>query len=167
MNTKYKTRFNATSFDAEAKTYQTTPQPKPKEEVKVVEEVAIETPVAKTTAPQVAETEAYVAPKTKKRFRLSLKNKKALSGWLFCMPFVLGILGIYIPIIFESIRVSFYGEQGTDDVFSFSNYIHVFTKTGFSTTIIDAAKDLIIQIPAIVVFSQTVFRLLMTLLMRV
>ncbi|MBO5338518.1 MAG: sugar ABC transporter permease [Clostridia bacterium] len=153
MNTKYKTRFNATSFDSEANVYQTSPQPKPIEEVEVVEEVVVEESVQQAAAPVIDTTPDYVAPVRKKRFRLSLKSKKALSGWLFCLPFVLGIIGIYIPIIYESIKVSFFGEQGTSEVFSFSNYIHVFTETGFSTTIVHAVRDLIIQIPAIVVFS--------------
>ena len=37
----------------------------------------------------------------------SLDKRKARKGWLFVLPFVLGILLIYIPIIFDSIWFSF------------------------------------------------------------
>ncbi len=156
MNTKYKTRFNASSLGSEDNVYQLIPQEKPQalQEEPVAKEEVVETvvaePVKEVAEPQAEQTTTTVR---KKRFKLSLKSKKALSGWMFCLPFVLGIVGIYIPIIYESIKVSFFGPSGTDEVFSFSNYIYVFTETGFSTTIVDAVRDLIIQIPAIVVFS--------------
>ena len=88
----------------------------------------------------------------KKRAKLSLKGKKALSGWLFCLPFVLGIIGIYIPIIYESIKVSFYGSRGNAESINFDAY-KVVLEGDFLVTIVDAIRDLIIQIPAIVIFA--------------
>jgi ABC-type sugar transport system permease subunit len=38
----------------------------------------------------------------------SLTKRKARAGWLFVLPFVLGIVTIYLPIIFDSICYSFY-----------------------------------------------------------
>ena len=46
------------------------------------------------------------APKKKKRGS-SLDSKKARAGWVFVLPFVIGLIVIYLPIIFDSIRYSF------------------------------------------------------------
>ena len=95
-------------------------------------------------------------PKKKKKRKLTLTGKKALSGWLFCLPFVIGIVGIYIPIVYKSIEASFRGLKGNDVVFSLDAYKHAFIDFHggmLVDTIIDSMKDLIIQIPAIVIFS--------------
>ena len=112
------------------------------------------TPVTSSTA----KTDEEGDGKNKKR-GLSLTTKKALSGWLFVLPFVLGILFIYAPIVFDSIRFTFmdstslYSGSGLEFV-GWSNYEYIFTKDEwFSLTIVDGLKDLILQIPAIVIFS--------------
>ena len=97
-------------------------------------------------------------PKTKKKKKrkLTLSGKKALSGWLFCLPFVIGIVGIYLPIVIRSIEVSFLGRMGDATMFTFDAYKHAFTEVESGmlvTTIVNSMKDLIIQIPAIVIFS--------------
>ena len=94
----------------------------------------------------------YDATTTHKKHKLSLTGKKALSGWIFCLPFVLGIIGIYIPIIYESIKVSFFGSRGNAESINFDAYKVVF-EGDFLVTIVDAIRDLIIQIPAIVIFA--------------
>ena len=48
---------------------------------------------------------AVAAPK--KRKSASLDRKKARAGWIFVLPFVLGLIIIYLPIVFDSIRYSF------------------------------------------------------------
>ena len=112
------------------------------------------TPVTSSTA----KTDEEGDGKNKKR-GLSLTAKKALSGWLFVLPFVLGILFIYAPIVFDSIRFTFmdstslYSGSGLEFV-GWSNYEYIFNKDEwFSLTIVDGLKDLILQIPAIVIFS--------------
>lgn len=117
------------------------------EEAPVVEEeVAIKQP-AQPVAP------AYT-PYVSKKKGLSLKGKKALSGWLFCLPFVLGIIGIYLPMVIKSLEVSFRGSFGSDDYFSFDAYKLVFIDDGrFTKTVMDAMGELVLQIPAIVIFS--------------
>ena len=98
-------------------------------------------------------------PVAKKRRRgLSLTTKKALSGWLFVLPFVIGILFIYAPIIFDSIKYTFMDSAsiytGEMKWIGFENYVYIFTTDEwFSVTIVDGLKDLILQIPAIVIFS--------------
>lgn len=99
--------------------------------------------------------------KKKKRFRLSLTERKALSGWLFVLPFVIGILFVYAPIVFDSIQISLSDYTllpGRMELEwnGFANYKYLFAKDGdpyFSITIVDGIKDLLLQIPAIVIFS--------------
>ena len=47
--------------------------------------------------------------KTKKKKKAaSLEKKKARAGWIFVLPFVIGFVIIYFPIVFESIRASLF-----------------------------------------------------------
>ena len=39
----------------------------------------------------------------KKRKIASLDRRKARAGWLFVLPFIIGFVVLYIPIIYESI----------------------------------------------------------------
>lgn len=122
--------------------------------VKKVAQVEEAQPEEKRYSAAVIEEEAQ--PKKKKKRKLTLTGKKALSGWLFCLPFVIGIVGIYIPIVYKSIEASFRGLKGNDAVFSLDAYKHAFIDFHggmLVDTIIDSMKDLIIQIPAIVIFS--------------
>lgn len=47
------------------------------------------------------------APSKKRKRGASLDVKQARAGWLFVLPFVLGFVLIYLPIIFKSIQYSF------------------------------------------------------------
>ena len=48
-------------------------------------------------------------PKKKQtRRRASLKTRKARAGWLFVLPFVIGVVFLYLPIILDSICYSFF-----------------------------------------------------------
>ena len=47
----------------------------------------------------------HMAPK--KKMKLSLTKRKALSGWLLVLPFVIGLIAIYGPILINSIRAVF------------------------------------------------------------
>ena len=121
-----------------------------KKKVEVVEEQEI-----RYTAQEFAETPNPLKKKKKKK-KLTLTGKKALSGWLFCLPFVIGILGIYLPIVIKSIEVGFHGRMGNEFAFSFDAYKHAFVEIEGGmvvSTIINAMKEMIIQIPAIVIFS--------------
>ena len=46
--------------------------------------------------------------KVKKRKIASLDKKKARAGWIFVLPFVIGFLVVYLPIICNSIWMSFH-----------------------------------------------------------
>ena len=97
----------------------------------------------------------------KRSFRLSLTQKKALSGWIFVLPFVLGVLFIYAPIIYDSIVISMSDVKlvpgGMELTWNnFANYSYLFAEDGdewFSITIVDGITDLLLQIPAIVIFA--------------
>ena len=99
----------------------------------------------------------------RRKHRLSLSTKKALSGWIFVLPFVIGILFFYAPIIIQSIQYTFseveVGQGQLDlEFIGFENYHTVFnpppdTGKNFPVTLLDGMQDLILQIPAIVIFS--------------
>lgn len=94
--------------------------------------------------------------KTKKRKIVSLDKKKARAGWFFVAPFLIGFVLIYIPIIFNSIQSSFFSiKQGQIFEFvGFDNYAYVlFTNPDFVTTLTSGIRQLVIDIPAIVIFS--------------
>ena len=42
----------------------------------------------------------------KKRKRASLNTRRARMGWLFVLPFILGLVFVYLPVIVESISYS-------------------------------------------------------------
>ncbi len=105
-------------------------------------------------------TVKVAAQKKKYKKPASLDRKKARVGWLFVLPFVLVFLLIYVPIIFDSIRFSFHeleiqASGGYDLIYvGFDNYSEaLFVDSGYVTTLIAGLKQLIIDIPAIVIFS--------------
>ncbi|MDD7675399.1 MAG: sugar ABC transporter permease [Eubacteriales bacterium] len=108
-----------------------------------------------------AKLQKTVAAKPKKRRRaVSLDAKKARAGWLFILPFAVGFLLIYLPIIFDSIRYSFYrieilagGGYNLIPV-GFENYRQaLFVDPDFVTTLLSGLKELAFDIPAIIIFS--------------
>ena len=61
--------------------------------------------------------------KKKKRAR-SLERHKARAGWMFTIPFLIGFVLIYLPIVYESIKSTFFVENAmTGSTFvAFDNY---------------------------------------------
>ncbi|MBQ8546074.1 MAG: sugar ABC transporter permease [Clostridia bacterium] len=146
---------SSTTGASTQKVYLATPKKVTKPVAKQPQEPLEEAPVVaeQVKTKETAEGPAYT-PYVSKKKGLSLTGKKALSGWLFCMPFVLGIIGIYLPMVIKSIEVSFRGSKGNYDYLSFDAYKLVFFDDGrFTTTVLDAMGDLVLQIPAIVIFS--------------
>lgn len=99
------------------------------------------------------------APKIKRR-GASLQAKKQRAGWIFVLPFILGIVLIYLPIVINSIWVSFNTFQtvkGGGYVLKFvgiENYRYAFfSDTSFVKTLLSGIKSMIFNIPAIVIFS--------------
>lgn len=98
----------------------------------------------------------------KRKMKLSLTTKKALSGWFFVLPFVIGILVFYGPIIVQSLKFAFSdvaikGGKAITEPAGFDNFVQIFNSPDpdrqFSVTLVDGFQDLLLQIPAIVIFS--------------
>ena len=105
-------------------------------------------------------TSAVKKPAKKKGGR-SLERKKARAGWIFTMPFLIGFIFIYLPIVFESLKSTFYVKDpiaGNTFVW-FENYREALfsytTSNGqtFLTMLGSALTQLVIDIPAILIFS--------------
>ncbi len=100
------------------------------------------------------------APTKKRRRGASLDVKKARAGWIFVLPFIIGFLLIYLPIILDSIKYSFQEVKiliggGYESTFvGLKNYKNaLFEDPTFLTTVTSGLKQLILDIPSIVLFS--------------
>ena len=96
----------------------------------------------------------------KKKKIASLDARKARSGWLFVLPFALAFVIIYIPIIFDSLRFSFceihvkLGGGYWLEFVGLRNYSDaLFVDAQFVKTLTTGLKQLVFDIPAIVIFS--------------
>ena len=100
------------------------------------------------------------APKTKKRKVASLDRKKARAGWVFVLPFVIGFVLVYLPILWDSIYMSFHslhivtGGGFTLEFVGLENYENaLFKDPGFVQTLVTGLGELAFDIPAILIFS--------------
>ena len=100
------------------------------------------------------------APKAKKRKVASLDKKKARAGWVFVLPFVIGFLLVYLPIIWNSIYMSFHslnivtGGGYTLEFVGLKNYSDaLFEDPLFVQTLVEGLKELVFDVPAILIFS--------------
>ncbi len=90
----------------------------------------------------------------------SLEKRKARAGWLFVMPFVLGILFLYLPMIIDSIAFSlsvFVKNKGGGMGLSFVGFQHyqeaLLKDVTFTEQLLAGIKQLLFDVPAIVIFS--------------
>jgi len=98
------------------------------------------------------------APKSRRP--ASLDKRKAHAGWIFVLPFVIGFVMIYLPIIIDSIKFSFHEIDPvrtggyTLTWVGFSNYGKaLFENADYVKTLVSGIKQLILEVPAIVIFS--------------
>ena len=100
---------------------------------------------------------ATLAPK--KRKIVSLDRRKARAGWVFVLPFVIGFVILYIPILYESVMYSFFNIRIANGVMhrefaGWSNYADVlFGTSDFLQTLLTGLKEMAFDIPAILIFS--------------
>ena len=100
------------------------------------------------------------APEKKKRSK-SLDRVRARAGWLFVVPFLIGFILIYLPIVFESVKSSFCTThllKGTTFVGweNYSKALFEYTTSGgetFVTIMMSGLQQLALDIPAILIFS--------------
>ena len=103
---------------------------------------------------------AVSAPKTKKRKIASLDKKKARAGWVFVLPFIIGFVLVYLPIIWNSIYMTFHTFEvvtggGKEWIpVGFKNYTDALTEDpNFVQTLLTGMKELLFDVPAILIFS--------------
>ncbi len=100
------------------------------------------------------------APIKKKKKPASLEGRKARAGWMFVLPFVIGIIVIYIPIILDSLRLSFStmsivpGGGYALKWVGFKNYSDaLLSDPDFVQVLVGSIQQLVFDIPAIVIFA--------------
>ena len=96
----------------------------------------------------------------KKKKPAALDAKKARAGWLFVLPFVIGFVILYVPMLVNSISYSFSaiqlnGKDGyTLEFVGLENYREaLFSDAEFVRTLTESVKQLVLDVPAIVIFS--------------
>ena len=89
----------------------------------------------------------------------SLDAKKARSGYLFVLPFLLGVVLIYLPILLDSVWFSFNQIKpttGLPEMIPQGLYYYkqaLVTDTSYTGKLLSSLQELLIQVPAILVFS--------------
>ncbi len=95
----------------------------------------------------------------KKRRRASLDARKARAGYFFVAPFIIGIILIYLPILIDSIWFSFVKENASDplnpvfETVGLTYYKAIFANADFTTNLLAGLQELIIEVPAVIIFS--------------
>ena len=94
--------------------------------------------------------------------RPSLDARRARAGYVFVLPFILGIILIYLPILIDAVWFSF-GKLKYDTMTGnllvelngniFENYLAAFETQGFTVNLLAGLQQLIFEVPAIIVFS--------------
>lgn len=109
---------------------------------------------------KVKNDDIFGASGKKRKRGASLDVKKARAGWWFVLPFVLGFVLLYLPIIYDSIKYSFHeirilsGGGFRLEWVGWQNYSDaLFVDPSYVQTLTSGIKQLIIDIPAIVIFS--------------
>lgn len=101
-------------------------------------------------------------PKRKKRRKIaSLDRRKARAGWFFVLPFLIGFALVYLPIVWQSIEISFSkiqigGASGSYDLIwvGLTNYMEAIqVDLEFTQVLVTGLGNLVIDIPAILIFS--------------
>ncbi len=90
--------------------------------------------------------------------KASLDARKARSGYLFVLPFLIGILAIYIPILLDSAWFSFNNVRYTTEGIKLipvglTHYEYAFADATFPDALLNSLQTLMLQVPAILIFS--------------
>lgn len=99
--------------------------------------------------------------KKKKLFKrtASLDRRKARAGWFFVLPFVLGFVFLYVPVILDSLLLTFckigIGKYGNVYVeYAGGEFFReAFANQKFIQSLLSGVQQLIFSVPAIVIFS--------------
>ncbi len=101
--------------------------------------------------------------KIKRSRRASLDKRRARAGYFFVAPFIIGIILIYLPILIDSVWLSFHEQvnaniNGTNvTVLEFRGleyYKYAFTESPeFPTKLLAGLQQLVFEVPAVIIFS--------------
>ena len=107
---------------------------------------------------QLMPNQAKKAPK--KRKIASLDKRKARVGWIFVLPFLIGFVLIYLPMLLDSFKLAFSdmitltGGGVEFEFVGFDNFQYaLFTDAGFVQTLLEGLGQLVFEVPAILLFS--------------
>jgi ABC-type sugar transport system permease subunit len=98
----------------------------------------------------------------KKKKIASLDRRKARAGWIFVLPFIIGFVLIYLPMVFESLKLSFHEIKylpggGFEEIpVGFENYAEAFLGEhgeSFIKALGSGLLQMLFDIPAILIFS--------------
>ncbi len=110
------------------------------------------------TEQQIIQEKIAKAPK--KRKIASLDKRKARVGWVFVLPFLIGFVFVYLPMLFDSFKLAFSDMitltgGGVEFKFvGFQNFQYaIFQDVGFVQTLVSGLGKLAIEVPAILLFS--------------
>ncbi len=106
-------------------------------------------------------TEQISVKPAKRRKAASLDKKKARGGWIFVLPFVIGFIFVYLPIIYDSISYSFCtmkvlggGAKPVFEFVGFANYNEaLFVNPHYVETLLLGLQNMAFDIPMILIFS--------------
>ena len=98
----------------------------------------------------------------KRRKIASLDRRKARAGWFFVLPFLIGFVVIYLPMIYDSLVMSLseihMAEAGAGgyslEFVGFKNYVDAFSSDPlFAKRLVEGLQTLAFDIPSILIFS--------------
>ena len=99
----------------------------------------------------------------KRRKIASLDRRKARAGWIFILPFIIGFVLVYVPMVYDSImlsfqKVSFANNTVTKTFIGWENYEYaLFTYKGsqgtFLQVLVSGLTTLAFDLPAILIFA--------------
>ena len=96
----------------------------------------------------------------KKKKRLTLMQKRAITGFLFILPWLIGFIAFYVRSLIQTVQFSLSevtmkaGGGFTTDFVGISNFDYVLTKDGeFNQVLVTSIIDICIDVPLVIFFS--------------
>lgn len=99
--------------------------------------------------------------KKPRSYKLGLMTRRALNGWLFVLPFIIGFIFFVLSPLYTALVLSF-NVQVNDSVtnivniapYGFQAYIDAFTNQAvFVTKLLSSGSEVLIQVPSVLIFS--------------
>ncbi|MBP5662078.1 MAG: sugar ABC transporter permease [Clostridia bacterium] len=98
--------------------------------------------------------------KKPRSYKLGLMTRRSLNGWLFILPFVIGLIFFVLSPLYTALVLSFNVQTFnsvtniTDiEPHGFQAYIDAIKEGNFITNLIASASDLAIMVPSVLIFS--------------